>query len=443
MSLQFSRATKRKAKLRMALLGGAGSGKTFSALQIGRALVGPEARIALMDTEHGSASKYADLWQFDSVEPSDFSVETYLQVIQAAEQGGYDLLILDSLSHAWAGKGGLLEFVDNQAKRNSSGNTFGAWRDATPKHNALVEAMIGAKCHLIVTMRVKMEYVQERDDRGKTTIRKVGLQPVQRDGLEYEFDVVGDLTAENELVITKTRCPALKGQVYPTPGENIAAPLRAWLEGGAEAPAEPPKPSPASPNGHVPTQPTPHVQPSPASLATPAQVRAIYSLGKEQNDLSEPEVDQHAVKLYGVPATDLDRKQASEFIAWLKGQKPPTSADHTAEAKAKPVSMNDWRKLVDDCLPLGIPEPRLPPEITPSDLGVRYAHLQAMKGYYEAAGEAQDIGIKVPDLPEKVTRRDLLQLTEVLRAQITDKREAAPGPETYEGEVPEDESVSV
>jgi len=230
----FTRASKKQAKLRMALLGPAGSGKTFSALKIGRALVGPEGRIAVMDTEHGSANKYADIFTFDAPDPplERFDVDTYIATIRAAGADGYDLLIIDSLSHAWAGKGGLLEFVDNYAKRNN-GNSFGAWRDATPKHNDLVEAMLACSCHLIVTMRVKTEHVVEKDERtGKNTIRKIGLQPVQRDGLEYEFDVVGDLNNDNDLAISKTRCSALKGGLFHEPGDDIAGLLRTWLTSG-------------------------------------------------------------------------------------------------------------------------------------------------------------------------------------------------------------------
>lgn len=256
--MPFQRATKHESRLRAALLGPAGSGKTFTALKIARALVGPEGRIALMDTEHGSASKYADLFQFDSAAPDSFAVEVYLQTIQEAEDAGYDALIIDSLSHAWAGKGGLLEFVDQQAKRSQSNNTFGAWREATPKHNQLIEAMLACRCHLIVTMRTKMEYVVDRDEKGKTTVRKVGMQPVQRDGLEYEFDVVADLDQDNNLIVTKTRCSALSGFVGHRVGEEVAAPLRAWLSGApaTEKPApkhvlgarEVPKPRAAEPD---------------------------------------------------------------------------------------------------------------------------------------------------------------------------------------------------
>jgi nucleoside-triphosphatase THEP1 len=238
MTLSFKKATKQQARLRLALIGPAGSGKTFTALKLASQL---GQRVAVIDTEHGSAAKYADLFAFDVLELDTFSPRTYVEAIKAAEGEGYDVVVVDSLSHAWSGKDGALEQVDRAAKRQG-GNSFGAWRDVTPQHNALVEAIVGAKTHIIATMRAKTEYVQEKDERGKTVVRKVGLAPVQREGLEFEFDVVGDLTTDNDLVITKTRCPKLVGGVFRHPGEEVATVLRAWLTDGAareEAPVAP------------------------------------------------------------------------------------------------------------------------------------------------------------------------------------------------------------
>lgn len=229
----FQKATKRQARLRLALIGPAGSGKTYTALSIARHLGAP---VALVDTEHGSASKYADLFDFDTLELESFHPQKYIEAIRAAEAGGYAVLILDSLSHAWMGKDGALELVDRAAKRSQSQNTFAAWRDVTPLHHQLVDTILGARLHIIATMRTKTEYVQEKDDRGKTVIRKIGLQPVQRDGLEYEFDVVADLDQDNSLIIGKTRCPALHGKLFSRAGQNIAGILVAWLTDGAPAP---------------------------------------------------------------------------------------------------------------------------------------------------------------------------------------------------------------
>lgn len=235
--MSFVKAEKHQAKIRMGLIGPAGSGKTYTALRVASALGG---RIALIDTENASSAHYADEFNFDVCVLKSFSPETYTATIHEAEKAGYDILIIDSLSHAWAGKDGALQMVDNAAKRSQSGNTFAAWREVTPKHNEMVDAMIQCKCHLIVTLRAKMEYVQERDERtGKTTIRKVGLQPVQRDGLEYEFDVVGDVTIDHDLIISKTRCKALTDKMFSKPGEDIAIVLHTWLSAGAPAPEQP------------------------------------------------------------------------------------------------------------------------------------------------------------------------------------------------------------
>lgn len=232
MALSFQKATKKSARLRMALIGVAGAGKTYTALSIAQHL---GKRIAVVDTERGSASKYSDIFQFDVLEVDTYSPRTYIEAIEAAEEAGYDVLIIDSLSHAWAGRDGALEMVDKASRRQQSGNNFGAWRDVTPLHNAMVDKIIGARLHIIGTMRAKTEYVQEKNEKtGKTTVRKVGLAPVQRDGLEYEFDVVADIDSENNFIVGKTRCPQLSGVVVNKAGREIAQRLQAWLTDGGE-----------------------------------------------------------------------------------------------------------------------------------------------------------------------------------------------------------------
>lgn len=220
--------------LRLGLAGPAGSGKTYTALAIATEL-GFE-KIGVIDTENRSARRYAKSFgrRFHSLELDHFSPRDYIEAIRAAEAAGIEVLIIDSLSHAWMGKGGVLEMVDHSARRQAKGgtpNSFSGWREVTPEHNRLVEALIHAKMHLIVTLRVKTEYVVEEDGRGKKVPRKVGLAPVQREGLEYEFDVVGDITMEHELLITKSRCSALSDAVIRKPGEEMAKTLREWLDG--------------------------------------------------------------------------------------------------------------------------------------------------------------------------------------------------------------------
>lgn len=239
MGFTFTKATKKQAKLRLALVGPAGSGKTKSSLKIAQGL--NAGRIGLIDSERGSASKYSDEFDFDQLCLDSFSPENYIEAIKAAEQAGFGVLIIDSLSHAWSGKDGALEQVDLATMRSRSKNQFtDGWRAVTPMHNRLVDAMLSCNMHLIATMRTKTEYVIEKDDRGRTVPRKVGLQPVQRSGLEYEFDVVADLDQDNNCIIDKTRCSDLKGKVFNCPGNDMAQILADWLGSGAPAaPREP------------------------------------------------------------------------------------------------------------------------------------------------------------------------------------------------------------
>ncbi len=260
--MPFQKATKRQAKLRMALIGPSGSGKTYTALNIATHL---SEKVALIDTERGSASKYAGRFSFDVLELESFHPTKYVEAIHEAEAAGYEVLIIDSLSHAWTGKDGALELVDRAAKRTQSGNSFGAWREVTPLHNQLVDAMVGSRLHILATLRAKTDYAQERDEKtGKTAIRKVGLAPVQRDGLEYEFDIVADLNMDNDLIVSKSRCEAMTGQIVPKAGAEVAETLKAWLTDGAE-----PVPPVKAPASKPQAQATPKAAPAPAKPAEP------------------------------------------------------------------------------------------------------------------------------------------------------------------------------
>ena len=241
MSIIFGRATKAKAKLRMAIDGPSGSGKTYTALIFATALAN-EGKVAVIDTERGSSTKYSDLFAFDVIDMRDaferdtFSPEHYRACIEAAEAGDYDVLVIDSLSHAWSGEGGALSMVDAAATRSRSGNSYAAWREVTPEHNKLVDAMLQSSCHIIVTMRSKMEYVLEADSRGKQVPRKVGMAPVQRQDMEYEFDIVMDLDDKHTGVVSKTRCAAIDNDVVPKPDAFWFGAVRAWLSDGVIAP---------------------------------------------------------------------------------------------------------------------------------------------------------------------------------------------------------------
>ena len=229
----FRKAERKQAKLRLAICGPAGSGKTYSALLIAQGLA-PEGKIALIDSERGSGELYAQLTNYDvaALDPP-FTPNRYMELIAAAEQARYDVLIIDSLSHAWSGEGGVLDLHDKATSANRSGNSFAAWREVTPKHNALVNAVIGANLHVIVTMRTKTAY-DLVDDNGKKKPIKIGLAPVQRDGVEYEFTTVLDVAVDNHIATaSKDRTRLFDGEHF-VPSVTTGQKLREWLMTGKD-----------------------------------------------------------------------------------------------------------------------------------------------------------------------------------------------------------------
>ena len=224
--MTFRKAKRSNARLRLAITGPAGSGKTYSSLLIAQGLGG---RIALIDTENGSAELYSELTDYDVQNISaPYDPRKYIAAIKEAEQAGYNTIIIDSLSHAWSGEGGILDLQNKVVSASKSGNSYVAWGKVTPLHNRLIEAMLASSCHIIATMRSKTEYIQSENDRGRTEIRKVGLAPIQRDGVDYEFGIVFDLNAEHLATVSKDRTRLFDGNVF-----NITADtgklLRQWL----------------------------------------------------------------------------------------------------------------------------------------------------------------------------------------------------------------------
>lgn len=198
--MAFKKATKQNATIKLAISGPSGSGKTYSALLLAKGLGG---KTALLDTEYGSASLYADRFDFDTwdeQDPKGFPPEYFIRVIKAAEEAGYNNLIIDSLSHEWSGRGGCLELADAVARTECKGNTYTAWKKITPRHDRLIETIVGAKINIIATMRAKTEYVLNKDEKsGKSTPQKVGMGTVQRDGMDYEFTLMFELDRDSHL----------------------------------------------------------------------------------------------------------------------------------------------------------------------------------------------------------------------------------------------------
>jgi hypothetical protein len=242
-TIKFVKAMKFRAHLRLVIEGLAKTGKTLSSLKIatelGRLLLNREPRIALLDSEGESALKYADRFDFDHFALDSCSPDTYIQAIEQAQRDGYDFFISDSLSHEWIGKDGALALADQAAKRSQSNSQFFAWRDVTPLHNAVIETILRSEMHIIATLRQKPAYVIEDDGHGKKVVRKVGLAAVQREGLDYEFDIVAKMTRDHDMIIDETRCSELDGRIFNRPGADIAEILARWLSSGVEPPAPP------------------------------------------------------------------------------------------------------------------------------------------------------------------------------------------------------------
>ncbi len=192
----------------------------------------------MIDTENGSGDLYADICDYDvQTITAPYSVQKYITAIHEAEEEGYNVLIIDSLSHAWSGEGGLLD-VHSQLTRNmKSGNSYTAWNKVTPWHNRLIETMLASSCHIIATMRTKTDYAMIQTERGKTEIQKVGLAPVQRDGMDYEFTIVFDLSMDHGVTVSKDRTSLFDRQVF-TISQETGRTLRKWLDTGTDAPQE-------------------------------------------------------------------------------------------------------------------------------------------------------------------------------------------------------------
>lgn len=306
---KFIKAERKRAKARIGLVGPAGSGKTMSALKLAFGIVGPEGKIAVVDTEHGSASLYADFCAYDVQEISGpFTVKKYLAAIAEAERENYDILIIDSLSHAWAGPGGLLEFVDNLTDAK---NKFTAWREASPQHNSLVEAMLQSSLHIIATMRSKTEYILVEDEKGKKVPKKVGLAPVQRDGLDYEFTLVFDIDKDKHTATSSKDRTTLFDGFFERLEISHGEAIRKWLDTGADV---------TTPGTNQPQQ-----NSNPAS--TPETGQDKGKVNPLTSDLNKPVITLEQVK----ELQKLIKESGADEVMFLKCLKVDTLAQIPAE----------------------------------------------------------------------------------------------------------------
>jgi hypothetical protein len=241
----FTPATREKTFLKACFAGPAGSGKSFTSLRLAHAMqaVGLGKRIAVIESEAGKIKKYAGYvvddrkWAFDAAVLTSFGPQEYIAAIEEAVRAGYDLIVIDSLSHEWQGAGGALEMVDRLSERNK----FTAWKDVTPLHTRFIESILRAPAHVIATVRLKMGYVlveETKDGKTSKVPRKVGMEPIQRNGLEYEFEIFCSLDESHILRVEKTICPTIDGKTCIEPGEAFFRPVFDWLSTGEEVRTE-------------------------------------------------------------------------------------------------------------------------------------------------------------------------------------------------------------
>lgn len=227
----FKKATREQVFLKLAVTGPSGSGKTYSALRLACGIVGSGGKVALIDTENRSASLYADKFQFDTLDIAPpFEHQKFIEAVEAAVREGYGAVIIDSASHFWEG---ILEFKGQLDSRPGS-NSYTNWRAAGDKFSGIIKAVLQSPIHVICCMRSKMDYVQEKDERtGKSVVRKVGLAPIMRDGIEYEFTTVLDVALDHKASASKDRTGLFVDKIFQVT-EETGKELMAWRNGGAE-----------------------------------------------------------------------------------------------------------------------------------------------------------------------------------------------------------------
>lgn len=252
--LILKKAQRKKAFLKVGVSAPAGAGKTAGSLLLAYGMMKKKyptlseselwEKIAIIDSENGSGELYVNadiggthIGEYLAITlEAPFTADKYISAIDICEENKVEVIIIDSTTHLWSGEGGLLEKQNTIAAKSKSGNSYTAWREVTPDHNRFVERMLQVGCHVIATIRSKMEYVQDKDENGNTRVRKLGLKPVQRDGMEYEFTVFLDIDENHKAIASKDRTSLLDGKMF-TITPNIGKELMEWLESGTDEPS--------------------------------------------------------------------------------------------------------------------------------------------------------------------------------------------------------------
>ena len=194
--MKLQQAQKKQVKLRVGIASPSGFGKTYSALLLAYGITQNWAKIAIIDTENGSANLYSELGEYNTLNlESPYSPERYVEALKACENASMEVIIIDSITHEWNGKGGCLQIHEQL------GGRFQDWARITPRHQSFIDAILQSKCHVITTVRKKVDYSMNKDSNGRTKVVKLGLKDITREGLDYEMTTHFEIINDNHLVI--------------------------------------------------------------------------------------------------------------------------------------------------------------------------------------------------------------------------------------------------
>lgn len=229
-TFSLRKAERQKAKIRLGLSAVSGGGKSMSALLIAYGITADWTKIAVIDSENQSADLYCHLGEYQVLTLAPpYSPERYIKAIKACEEAGVELIIIDSITHEWDGKGGCLEIVD------SLGGSYMNWAKVTPRHQAFIDAILQSKCHIITTVRRKQDYEIVKDG-NKTKVEKAGLKEVTREGFEYELTVNLELDQRHNATASKDRTGLFMGKPAFVPDASTGRMIFEWCENGVVPP---------------------------------------------------------------------------------------------------------------------------------------------------------------------------------------------------------------
>lgn len=228
--MELRKATRKKAKIRLGLSAVSGGGKTYSAILIAKGLVGDLSKACIIDTESGSADLYAHLGDYNVLPlTAPFSPERYVEAIRACEKAGMEVIIIDSISHEWDGKGGCLEIVEQL------GGKYQDWAKVTPRHQSFLDAIIHSSSHVITTVRRKQDYEMTKDNNGRMKVEKGGLKEITREGFEYELTINLELDTKHNATASKDRTDLFMGKPAFVPTVETGETIAKWCEQGEDA----------------------------------------------------------------------------------------------------------------------------------------------------------------------------------------------------------------